>query len=203
MLNLHNRERKSLIYTPSRSIDSFGNGIFMDACYPRPLRECMRLPSKRDKSISTEVIILFFSGGPSTIAGFIISVIINSVKRMFGSWRITHISKEISKIMPVITYRNPSSAIIIKRWVNRVFTSLEHCSPNMINRKFAHTMCSLEVFPETTTRNYFPLQKVRLSDGFSYPTVTPTSKIFLPILILMGIGNYSEFSKSFIDHAYI
>ncbi len=88
---------------------------------------------------SSLIIILLAHCCPSTIFGFVISIIIDSIKTS-AIWAFTHIQKECLKFVPSFTHRNSSSAIIIKFWSFRIETPLFHRGPSIPFRSSCHPM---------------------------------------------------------------
>lgn len=74
---------------------------------------------------------LFFSRSPATICGFVISVIVDAVKRQFW-WAFSHVGKKIDKVAPTITKCDSTSAVIGEFGDLRIKASSFHVRPNSI-----------------------------------------------------------------------
>lgn len=91
--------------------------------------------------ISSFIIYLHNHSRPSAILWFIVTVYINTIKRMLGTRPITHISPKIFKLAPPITHSDTTPSIIFIFRNFLVITPSKHCSPSLIFRSAAHSVC--------------------------------------------------------------
>jgi hypothetical protein len=75
---------------------------------------------------------LFGLSRPTTIAGLVISVIVNSIQRKLGRRTLSHVGKKVLKLMPSLTDSNASSAIAVEPRLVRVFAAIEHVAPSVV-----------------------------------------------------------------------
>ena len=88
-----------------------------------------------NKPTNTPVVHLFFWCCPITVCWRIVSVIINTIERMFGRWSWPHILVKVLKaIQPPFTYSNPSSTIYFPLLVVGVEASTVHRLPSSVFR---------------------------------------------------------------------
>ena len=87
----------------------------------------------------TTIPVLFCSCCPPTIARFVVPIIVDAVKTMFG-WAWTHIGVEISKVEPTLTYCDSASAIVFPPVVVDFKAASLHRLPTTILRRIGHAM---------------------------------------------------------------
>ena len=87
-------------------------------------------PIKGYKSCFSAIQNLLRPCSPTTILRSIITIVIDSIKRMFSRWGVSHIFKKASKIKPSFAYLNSSSSIIRIAFYTRIFTSANHAPPS-------------------------------------------------------------------------
>lgn len=102
------------------------------------------------KSGSRHVRHLLFLCRPLTIAGFVVTVAINSINRMFSSGFLPHIRKKVSESVftrPLLTYLYPSTTISVISMIFRRITTFYHSSPRVVLflMNIVTTMCSTRV----------------------------------------------------------
>jgi hypothetical protein len=79
---------------------------------------------------------------PSAIGGLVMAVIVNAIKfRAFRGG--SHISKEVLKPQPTLTYGNATTAVIAVCPVARVSAPRQHGTPRPVSSRGAHSMSAL------------------------------------------------------------
>jgi hypothetical protein len=129
------------------------------------------------------VIRLLLSGGPSTVSGFIVAVMIRVSVYCHSIWSFPHVTKEFPKTLaPVFANCNASSAVVAVLIVIFVGASLDHISPTDVrpfvaiaSRCLTITQSSLRVIGEaaaqyaTRQANGFPGLWVFHSPPYAHP----------------------------------
>jgi hypothetical protein len=77
---------------------------------------------------------LFRGGRPATVARFVITIIVDAIKRHVRR-RIAHVGIEIFEGLPPIADTNPSAAVSVIRRFCGVLASLLHAAPHVVNRR--------------------------------------------------------------------
>ncbi len=77
---------------------------------------------------------LFCSRCPSAIGRLIVAVIVDTFNRMVFGWSLAHVCNKVFKTLPSGANRNPATAVVTKRFIFGVFTSLSHAAPTGIFR---------------------------------------------------------------------
>jgi len=91
-----------------------------------------RIVRKRHAAL-TPVVRLFLARSPSTVARFIISIVVDAIQSQ--SFRLlSHVGNEIHKVMPSLAHFDPTSAVIRVVGRARIFTSRNHSRPALVRR---------------------------------------------------------------------
>lgn len=72
---------------------------------------------------------LFSTCSPSTVARFVVSIVINSIKGMNFGWAQSHIGQEVIELVPSFTDSDSSCAITVKHWLACIAASTIHIKP--------------------------------------------------------------------------
>jgi hypothetical protein len=132
--------QKGFFNRPPIGHDSAGKRYGANSKANSPFFKGLGFSPKFYEMISASVINLFFFRSPFAIGRFIITIIINSFKRMFGSVRGPHILKKISKGMPTFTHLYSPFSIKTISGIFRIMTSVVHRRPNFIQMRTCHPM---------------------------------------------------------------
>ena len=117
-----------------------------------PLRQILRATVKCQKHITTIIVALLLTCGPTAILLTVRPIIVLALQRQ-PWWSRPHINVEIFKtISPAITDRDAPAAVMNKNRMFRVITSTIHTIPNVIVRRSSHAMRT------TTITNAFSLK---------------------------------------------
>lgn len=111
-----------------------------DSCFLAPLQQCQRFAFVGDTDCGASVSDLNCSRCPSAVFGFIVSVVVNTVK--FESIRaITHVLKEcFEAIAPSFTHRDASAAVSAIVGSFRVKASGFSMTPRSVFTRPSHTV---------------------------------------------------------------
>lgn len=126
---------------------------------------------------------LFFSGRPFTVFWRVWSVIVDAFNTVFGSWSNSHIQKKIIKgILPSITDKNSTLAVIFVRLVGRITATLSYMHPRQMFRAIAHPVACfgfgyLDSRSATTTSALAAIE-VASEDVSFFSADAPTWNIF-------------------------
>lgn len=108
----------------------------LNAYSVRPLFDAQRFPvilNKHEWAFFAAVVCLFCSCGPSAVAGFIISVVINTVNRVVEARSLAHvISKSLKRIQPSIANRDSAFAVAVESSCKRAKASVFHSFPRAV-----------------------------------------------------------------------
>lgn len=78
---------------------------------------------------------------PSTIAGFVVAVIVDPVERVFKRWARPHIGEEIAEVaVPSGANFNPPAAVVLEKTVAGISASVAHLHPNSKLRGALHVV---------------------------------------------------------------
>lgn len=87
------------------------------------------------------VVVLSVVSGPSHIARFVVSIVVNAVKRQIRRWTSANISDERGKtVTPAVAYLNTAGTIVAVVATRRVVAPLNHRSPNGMFGRIAHAV---------------------------------------------------------------
>lgn len=67
--------------------------------------------------------------GPSAVSWLVSTVVVNTIKRMFGGRRSSHIGQELYEEVPRWTNGDAPTTVVSVGWVHRVFAAAQHCLP--------------------------------------------------------------------------
>jgi hypothetical protein len=79
---------------------------------------------------------LLRGSSPATVAGFVVSVVIDSVKSHTRRL-LAHVFQEVTKVSPAITHCDTTAAPVFPAVVSRVRTASNHVRPGMVCRRSA------------------------------------------------------------------
>lgn len=154
-------------------------------------------------SILLSITTLVFHRGPLAIIWFIISIISNSINRIFSRRRITHISEEIFKFMPLLTDFNSTATILREFLIFRIITSAQHCRPSFIDKCLAHSMSSASfayiLFSIAAARNHCSTRKMASRNYFLSAAITMTEKLGSAKRIIFSTFNNKQSIKPMVD----
>lgn len=138
---------------------------------------------------SATVIRLRLSVRPSTVAGLVVAIIINSIERIFRSRSRSHVGKETLERSPTLTDSDPTAAIVRKRMIIRILATLPHRIPERILWRAPQAMSAQMQPPEAAARNRF-----RINIG---KTIAATIAVCMPKIVApAAVAKYGKYQSS-------
>ncbi len=110
------------------------DGLVTDASAHRPVfgRECFTTDG--DQNRSALVSELFTWQRPPTVVRAIRAIVVNAIQCVRRCWRLAHVgNKCVKRSTPGGAHNNAAPTVVLKKWVDRVFTPLLHAGPSVIN----------------------------------------------------------------------
>lgn len=104
-----------------------------------PLFHALDLSVEGKADRLSQIIVLLIGRRPTTISGFVISIVIDAINRHVGRCD-AHIAQEVRKVLPTLAYADSSTAIVGiagRRWN---LTSRSHASPYPISARSNHAV---------------------------------------------------------------
>jgi len=117
-------------------VDTVENLSLRNACHPGCLCNRHARSADHNDAVPTGVVRLLNAGRPSTVAEFVIAVVVDALQREAGRSR-SHVEHEIAKRSPSLANRDPSATVAAVRWVARILAALTHTFPTLICRRTA------------------------------------------------------------------
>ena len=160
------------------------------------------------KHSGTFIAPLLLGSGPAAVAGFVVAIYVNSIKRVFWG-ALPHVGVKVFKTTPAFTNTNPSTSVVMEVARGRVRTPLEHSTPRVVRRRFIQAMFRLEplrlLFSKASARsNQTGLQAIDRRNLFCSAIAAVTPKRNAPLFFASG-GYGNNAAKSLIgdvtDHA--
>lgn len=124
---------------------STSNYIIFNFKLPLPFRHCHSNTIDSHEPSPHHMSHLFSLSAPSTILRRIVSVGINTVKRMLGGRLFTHIFEKIRKTPPVVADFNSPSSVSVICPIFRIMASFHHRSPRIIFKAILASSTSMFV----------------------------------------------------------
>ena len=141
MPNLIHRCKDSILFGPSESIDSASNRSALNSGLLRPLNERLGFASYGDEPVSSCVARLLEPQSPPAICRFIISIVIDSVKRVIFARALSHVCvKGVKRLLPRIANLYSATSPVIEISVITIATSLLHVLPSAVRNAFRHAV---------------------------------------------------------------
>jgi len=107
-----------------------------------PSRDWERFSIECNQSVASSIPVLCRTCSPSAIFLAVISVIVDTIKRMSRRWSIAHIRNEVFKRLPALTNFNSSAPVSFIRMVIWSSTSIVHIYPCSMFRSFSVSMAN-------------------------------------------------------------
>jgi hypothetical protein len=131
---------------PSEPKNSVMESVTANTLNASPFRDWQGNTIMSDEFIYFAIIHLFQPRSPTAICGRIVSIVIDTVKRMLITWAWPHIRKEVcERFYPSFTNFYTARAIAGKIAAIRIFATLPHTSPSKIFWSLDHAVL-LRVF---------------------------------------------------------
>lgn len=182
------RGRKGAFDAPA--LDPRAKSAGSEAEFCRPIGKQHRPTVKGQAFNSPGVASLFGHRDPLAIHGFVISVVVDAIKRA-TKWALTHIGNEVSKVRP--SFANAYAASAVERVIlrARIATSLEHSGPYRVLRRLVHTV---SLHPAAAGLGMPPLE-IRASYNALAPTVASASP-YRPTVNTAGARSHHKSAKT-------
>lgn len=139
------------------------------------------------KMVVSFIQVLHITSHPLTVFGRIVAIIINSLKSHVGG-TFAHILKIITNIVPTITNCDTPTAVIVKRLMSGIITSLHHCSPSLVSSRFDHSVPAISCTQYAAAAGGFPMTQVIASHISNGSTVTLAN--------IVNAGGFADFRPS-------
>ncbi len=177
---------KNLIYRHS-SVESGTDCFWFNADFIGPFRNGERDPIMRNTLIGASIVLLDFFRGPTAVAWFIVSIIVNSIERAI-QWARPHIFVKVPEVVPPLADLDSTASVSVPIMVVSMVASANHCVPQgVLARLSAHifvlmrhagfsSLRSCFSF-KATTRFDFPMLQMACSDQSGLTALTLTKPI--------------------------
>lgn len=107
--------------------------LLSSTCHSRPFNQALPLTTELTIAIRPSVLLLLLTSCPSTVAWFVVAVVVDSIDRVTFRRSIAHISNKIlERIFPAIAHFNSSAAVAMVFRAVCVFTAIVHALPDVI-----------------------------------------------------------------------
>ena len=183
------RNFQSIFNAPSAFQAALKSGSF-DTLFLRPLLNSLGFTAIGQKSVPASVKHLISARNPSAVYGFIIPVAVYSVKRHADLW-LSQILKKIRKVQPSIANCYPSSAVIFKRGIVWVKTSLFNSKPNIMKSGFRCTVSCVGLVHHTRSFGRGLISKTAAGNNITFFKVVSTHIFGVPAIADTDKMNFS------------
>lgn len=120
---------------------SMVQGLVWQTSLHRPLFQGSCHPAKFALECGSAVIDLLLLRSPPAILGRVAGVVVDAINRHAARGR-THVGQKVLKYLPPFADLNPATPVIGKRHRVRIFTSLSHAAPDIVDRRMGHSVRS-------------------------------------------------------------
>lgn len=188
---------------PTVAVNALTDGGGVDSGNLNPLSDRARLVLKSKQPTCSAVAGLLGSCNPAAVLRLIVAVIVDTLNRMFRRRTLTHVGQKAFKFTPSFT--NLNSALSVGLEVRRigVSTSINHQSPNAINRRSAVAVRSRTLrgdhSTETPATCRFASSQANAQDCFDGSTITSANPMGLSANVRRPFHNQQP-SESLPDH---
>jgi len=159
---------------------AFRQGAAINLESSRPLANAQSLSIKSDEAISPCVVALLKPGSPLTICWFVTKIVVEALNRMFRSWALPHVLKEVFKaVKPAVAYCDATPSVIMPAITCWPAASIYHSSPDQEFGSVRQTML-----------------KVPCSECFAVPAAA-TSRVTAREVCSSNSGDVSAFAQAF------
>ena len=131
------------------------------------------------------VMTLFKSCSPLTVFGIIPQLVVNSLYRKTVRG-VSHILKEVLKLLPPLTYRDSSSSVVFVSNSFGVPTPLNHGSPNHVHRRPSHSVGVFDVNSFVTPAGFGGSSREAFSENSPFsPAVALAPVLDLVVFVVL------------------
>lgn len=110
---------------------SIANCSLQDAAFCFPFGKAHRFSGVGQQMVGSPVAALLLHRGPSAVARFVVSVVIDSIKRQAGRLN-THVREKVSVNHPPFANGNSATSIMVKIFVFWIAAPIFHRPPNLV-----------------------------------------------------------------------
>jgi hypothetical protein len=115
----------------------------VDAEFSRPLSKCHRPSVQGQQSVTCAVVELCLAGGPPTVSGLVVSVIVDAVDAVLRGGTRPHVGQEVLEVVtPALADTNTAPAVLRVSRVTRIQASASHIPPRRDLRRLRAPVCS-------------------------------------------------------------
>ena len=124
------------LYSPRElgSAKTASQQFFIYTTYSRQVGERNQLPFVRKNLVRDSIVGLLHARSPSAIAGFVVAIVVDSLKCVFLSRTFSHVVQEINEFTPTSTNRNSAFLVVLESWGGFLRASGDHASPRTVGR---------------------------------------------------------------------
>ena len=191
------------IYRPSTIQSSLQSSVW-DIKFTRPFSKAHGFAVMCYVSVSARIRILLCPRSPTTIASFIMSIIVNPINRVFPIWSVTNVIKKITKRSIKNLYSSAAITVIV--FVGRVAATFNHgsvcnifsCSASAVYVSFF----SVRVHDKTSTRRNTAGTQGGNNSNFLGSANTYTKPLDIPSFAPSNGRNSSKPAKSLTQYIF-
>lgn len=166
-------------------------GMWRKLYFSSPLGNSHRSPVERDFLGTSHVSVLFSDCCPSTVSRFVMSVVVDAVNLMLGSWATSHVGKKINKgFSPSFAHFNPATTVVLIASVLWVCASLHEMRPDAVFGRIVKSVFDGPA-PKTSTRLCGSAPEVGEADLFGATAIAFTEPMS-PVRIRPNVSDDSK-----------
>lgn len=125
------------------------DGLAVDPKLARPLRDRLGPSCFRacQMAIAAGVVVLGFGVSPSTVGGFVVPVVVDTVDGGPRAWTRPHVGVEAGEVLPALAYGDAASSVMVECRAVRIAAPVLHLSPRGILGRPLHPMSAAGFTP--------------------------------------------------------
>lgn len=137
----HRRGCECFFFGPPALEQSVSYCLRVQSGFFRPLNNGFHLAAKLNKVILSCVAALLFVRRPSHVAGLVVAVIVDAIKRMMRRWPGADVSvKRQKRMLPLFADSYSTTAIVPPLFIVWVPAAIQHKSPSVVFLGACHTV---------------------------------------------------------------
>lgn len=176
MANLGSGSLNSVLLGPSENVDPASNRPAFNSKHVGPFGNGLCFVVYGYKTVSSRVSALVGSRCPTAISWLVVSIVVDSIKRMLFARALTHvIVKSVKRDLPRIANFYSSSSPISKVFVFFITASLFHILPPSVCYAFRHSVrfwCALVVGIKASATFGFSRLKAICANIYNFSAIT-------------------------------
>jgi len=188
------RQRYGTFRTPSiaKSETHFRENFIITTC---PFSQWLSNTPRGEKHSGFSISLLFSSSRPTQIATFVMSIIVNAVKRIVRRWSKSYNFYKFRKRSNVATNAPPT--IAIKTMIQRIRTPRLNTYPSMILNTTTSPVNGYCIFMSTTARCCIVSKQTFTSSHRKLATLTLTYPTERPVVRILTVNTENQQSSKF------